>query len=325
MWNQAVDPANAPLEPGGRSTSWERIDVQDTAYPDGKIAARAIEELARFEHSSEPFFLAVGFLKPHLPFFVPKHYWDLYSADEIQLPSQQSWPDGMPTIAGMNWQELRNYRDIPKQGPLDDDLARTLIHGYYASVSYVDAMVGQVLSELDRLGLRKNTIVVLWGDHGYKLGDYGAWAKHTNFELDTHAPLIVSAPHQRQPGQSSDALVELLDLYPTLADLTGLEVPAHCEGTSFAPLLDDPTLPGKPAAFSLYPRLPVAMGYTVRDPRWRYTEWREPETGAIVARELYDHASSPIATANLIGDRQHDAVVTRLAALLQDRAQPLQR
>lgn len=315
-WTQALDPANGVLEPGGRSTTWECIDAEDTAYPDGRIAARAAAELRHFKNTGEPFFLAVGFLKPHLPFFAPKKYWDLYFRDDIQLPAQSAWPDGMPAIAGMNWEELRQYRNIPKQGPLDEDLARTLVHGYYACVSYVDAMVGQVLQELDHQGLRENTIVVLWGDHGWKLGDYGAWCKHTNFELDLHSPLIVAAPRQDSRGEPTSALVEFVDVYPTLAELCDLEIPAHCEGTSFAPLLDRPAQAWKAAAFSLYPRGKVAMGYTVREAHWRYTEWIEPHTRILTARELYDHRTAATATANLAADPAHAAEVERLTALL---------
>lgn len=315
-WAQAVDPANGPLEPKGRSTTWERVDVPDTAYPDGKIAARARTELARFKKTGEPFFLAVGFLKPHLPFFAPKKYWDLYAPGDIRMPDATTWPAGMPALAGTNWEELRQYRGAPKQGPLDPELARTLVHGYYACVSYVDAMIGEVLAELEQQGLRQNTIVVLFGDHGWKLGEYGAWCKHTNFELDTRSPLIVSAPSRRAAGQPSNALVEFVDLYPTLAELCGLDVPAHCEGDSFVPLLDSPARPWKAAAFSLYPRGNLATGFSVRDERWRYTEWIDPRTHAVVARELYDHADSVVATTNLADDPAHGSEVARLGALL---------
>lgn len=315
-WTQALDAANGPLEPGGRTTSWECREAADIDYPDGKIAARAVAELQRLRKSAEPFFLAVGFLKPHLPFFAPKRYWDLYQRDTIRLPEQQTWPVGMPAVAGMNSEELRQYRGIPKQGPIDEALARTLIHGYYACVSYVDAMLGQVLAELDRSGLRQNTIVVVWGDHGWKLADYGAWCKHTNFELDVHVPLIVSAPGRRAAGQPTSALVEFVDLYPTLAELCGVGVPGHCEGTSFAPLLDEPDRVWKPAAFSQYPRGRSTMGYSVRDERWRYTEWIDTTRGTCIARELYDHDAGPSASRNLSADPAHAAEVQRLAALL---------
>jgi iduronate 2-sulfatase len=313
-WSQAIDADNA-ARGQARSTAWEAAEVGDDAYPDGLIAARAIAELRRFKETGTPFFLAVGFLKPHLPFFAPKRYWDLYARAKFVLPAQRQWPAGMPPIAGMNSEELRQYRGIPKSGPMDDELARTLIHGYFACISYVDAMVGQVLAELDRSGLRENTIVVVLGDHGWKLDEYGAWCKHTNFELDTRAPLIVSVPGQRRTG-ASEALVEFVDVYPTLAQLAGLDATAKCEGTSFVPLLDDPARPWKAAAFSVYPRGAHLMGYTVRDARWRYTEWIDRRTGAVMARELYDHATSAVAAANLADDPAHASEVERLAQLL---------
>ncbi|HLP25368.1 MAG TPA: sulfatase [Acidobacteriota bacterium] len=317
-WNQAIDADNA-ARGKERSTAWEAADVADDAYPDGQIAARAAAELRRFKASGAPFFLAVGFLKPHLPFFAPKRYWDLYDRSSFTLPAQRTWPTGMPHIASMDSEELRQYRGIPKSGPLDDELARQLIHGYYACVSYVDAMVGQVLAELGRTGLRENTVVALLGDHGWKLDDYGAWCKHTNFEIDTRAPLIVSAPQQRQTGVS-DALVEFVDVFPSLAQLAGLSVPAECEGTSFVPLLRDPAQPWKTAAFSLYPRGQHVIGYTVRDARWRYTEWIDRRTGNVTARELYDHAASPVAPTNLANAPAHAAEVERLARLLDHGA-----
>jgi iduronate 2-sulfatase len=316
MWEQAVDRASAPLSAGGRSTAWEAPDVPDDAYPDGKIAQKAVAELAQFAETKTPFFLAVGFLKPHLPFFAPKRYWDLYDEQQIRLPEPSDWPEHMPQIAGMNSEELRQYRDIPKSGPMDPALARRLIHGYYACVSYVDALVGEVLAELDRRDLRKNTIIVLWGDHGWKLGDYGAWCKHTNFEVDARAPLIVVAPQQRTRGAACDRLVELIDLYPTLAAAAGLAVPEHCEGTSLLPLLDDPALAWTPAAFSQYPRGQHIMGYSVRDERWRFTEWTDRRDGKVIARELYDHGESPTASQNLAGQPQYADTEARLSALL---------
>ncbi|MCP5116600.1 MAG: sulfatase, partial [bacterium] len=235
-----------------RGPAFEAPAVPDNTYPDGMVADKALEELRHLK--DKPFFLAAGFVKPHLPFNAPKRYWDLYDPDAIKLPSQATWPEEAPEVALMNWGELRNYAGIPKQGPLDDDTARRLIHGYYACVSFMDAQVGRLLDELDSLGLRENTVVVLWGDHGWKLADYGAWCKHTNFEIDTHVPMILSTPGQANAGGSTDALVEFVDIYPTLAELCGLSIPDHCEGLSMAPLIDDPGRDWKAAAFSQYPR-----------------------------------------------------------------------
>ena len=167
-------------------------------------------------------------------------------------------------MAGSDWGELRAYTGIPQQGPVDAATMRMLIHGYYACVSYMDAQVGRVLGELDRLGLRENTVVILWGDHGWKLGDYGAWCKHTNFEIDTHVPMILSLPGQKNAGGATSALVEYVDIYPTLAEACGLEIPAQCEGKSMMPLLENPRRKWKAAAFSQYPRRGGIMGYTMR-------------------------------------------------------------
>ena len=315
----------------GRGPAYERADVPDNAYPDGKVADQAITSLRRFSEEEQPFFLAVGFYKPHLPFNAPERYWALYDTSAITLPDVQVPPEGAPELALTNWGELRNYHGIPKEGTLSDSLARTLIHGYYASVSYTDAQVGRVLDELDRLGLDENTIVVLWGDHGWKLGEYGDWSKHTNFELDTHAPLIVRA-RGMEAGQETDALVEFVDIYPTLAELAGLPLPPHLQGTSIAPLLENPDRSWKGAAFSQYPRRfpatrppkpedwdSLVMGYSVRTDRWRYTRWqRGPQEAPadVAARELYDMSEGPAPMVNLAGRPAYAALVDSLDAVL---------
>ncbi len=298
----------------GRGPAYEAADVGDDDYADGLGAEKAIAELRRLK--DKPFFLAVGFFKPHLPFNAPKKYWDLYRREDIKLPANRDWPKNMPPVARSNWGELRNYAGMPKRGRLTDDQARTLIHGYYACVSYVDAQVGRLTAELDRLHLRDSTVIILWGDHGWKLGEYSAWCKHTNFELDTRAPVVLSAPGRKAPGKATDALVEFVDIYPTLCELCGLEVPKHCEGTSMAPLLDDPARKWKQAAFSQYPRGRI-MGYTMRTDRWRYTEWRQRKDAEVTARELYDHKTDPGENVNLAGGAEHAETLKRLAAMLK--------
>jgi len=307
----AGQPAPAPT---GQGPAFEGPDVPDNAYPDGLICDRAIEELRRLK--SKPFFIAAGFNKPHLPFNAPKKYWDLYSPADIQLPSRNEWPENMPRMAGSDWGELRAYTGIPRKGPVDDTTLRMLIHGYYACVSFLDAQVGRLLDELDRLGLADNTAIVLWGDHGWKLGDYGAWCKHTNMELDTHVPLILSVPGQKNAGASTRALVEYVDVYPTLAEACGLDIPAQCEGLSLLPLLENPVRPWKTAAFSQYPRGAANMGYSMRTDRWRYTEWISRGSGEILERELYDHAAGDVASANLAALPEHGATVRESSALL---------
>jgi iduronate 2-sulfatase len=312
--------AQAAIDSGRRKgvgvgPALECADVADSAYPDGQVADRAVAELKRLKKGDKPFFLGVGFYKPHLPFNAPKKYWDLYDRGKIELSTQKSWPTGMPPYAGMNWGELRGYTDIPDRGRLPKSKALELIHGYYACVSYTDALVGRVLAALDRQGLADDTVVILWGDHGWKLSEYGAWCKHTNFEIDTHVPLLLRVPGGTK-GQRTPALVESVDLFPTLAELCGLGVPKTCEGTSMVPLLAEPGRAWKAAAFSQYPR-GRRMGYSIRSGRWRYTEWVQRRSGEVRDRELYDHAGGPVAARNLARDPKHADTVRTLSALLK--------
>ncbi len=299
----------------GMGPAFESPDVPDNAYADGLIAEHAVQELNRLK--DKPFFLAVGFSKPHLPFNAPKKYWDLYSKEEIKLTDNPLLPKDVPKIALTDWNELRGYIGMPKKGPMPDDLALKLIHGYYASISYTDAMIGKVMDELERLGLAENTIVILWGDHGWKLGDHGMWCKHTNFELDNHVPMIISAPGMKTRGQRTSALTEFVDIYPTLCDLAQIEKPKHLEGTSMTPLLSNPTQPWKKAAFSQYPRGEV-MGYSMRTDRYRYTEWRNLKSSEIKARELYDHEKDPKESANIVDAPENKNTVADLAQILRN-------
>jgi arylsulfatase A-like enzyme len=296
----------------GIGPAFEGPDVADGDYPDGKNVDLAIAQLRKWAKTGEPFFLALGLYKPHLPFNAPRRYWDMYPRDRIQLPTNTRPPTDAPDFALTNWGELRQYTNIPKQGRCDDALARTLIRAYYACVTYIDALLGRVLAELDRLKLRDNTAIVLWGDHGWKLGEYGCWSKHTNFELDTHAPLLLAGPGIR-PGTRTRALTEFVDIYPTLCELCGLPVPDHCEGVSLLPLMKAPDRPWKTAAFSQYPRGRV-MGYSMRTDRYRYNRWIERKGGKVLARELYDHEADPGENANLAGKPACAELVKRLDA-----------
>ncbi|GAB5562317.1 MAG: sulfatase [Synoicihabitans sp.] len=303
-----------PLFERTRGPAFEAADVPDEAYPDGRVATLAAAALAR--STDQPFFMCVGFTKPHLPFNAPQPYWDRYNRDHFTVPNHAR-PSDAPAISFTNWNELRAYEGIPKEGPLDDDLTRTLRHGYAASVSYADAQVGRVLAQLDAHGLRDNTIVVLWGDHGYKLGEHGLWCKHTNLELDTRVPLIVSAPGIPR-GQFTTALVEIIDLFPTLAELTAGAIPAECEGRSFASLLTQPDEPFREFALSQYPRGEVT-GYSLRTDRWRYTEWINRRTLEIDSRELYDHRDSQLADRNLAALPEFFDLTTKLSQKLASR------
>jgi arylsulfatase A-like enzyme len=223
----------------------------------------------------------------------------------------------VPAIAMHDSAELRQYPDAPKTGPIAEEQARALRRGYFASVSYVDAQIGRVLAELDRLGLREHTIVVLWGDHGWYLGEHGMWNKHSNFEVATRTPLIFSVPWQKSTHARTSALAELVDVYPTLCQLAGLPLPEGLEGASLVPLLDDPGRAVKQAAFSQYPRpQQKAMGYTIRTEQHRYTEWRTA-AGDVVGVELYDHQTDPQENVNLAGRASSRRVADQLRAQLR--------
>jgi arylsulfatase A-like enzyme len=305
-------------EDGIKGPAWEAPDVADHALPDGDIADQAIATLRA--KRGAPFFVAVGFLRPHLPFVAPKKYWDLYDPKKFQLAKNPFPPINSPDFALHNWGELRGYTGMPATGPISDEQARQMIHGYHASVSYVDAQIGKLLSELDRLQLRDRTVVILWGDHGWQLGEHGQWCKHTNFEEATRAPLIISVPGQKTAGRKTDALVEFVDIYPSLAEICGLPQPEGLEGISFNPLLENPARPWKSAAFSQYPRAVPgegrAMGYSMRTARYRLTEWSIK--GKDFRRyELYDYQNDPAGNVNLAEQPEHAAVLQELTNQLR--------
>ena len=235
--------------------AYESADVPDHAYSDGyntRLAIATLEDHLK-KKPEQPLFLALGFTKPHLDFIAPKKYWDLYDRDKIQLAKQTSGPKGGAATGLHASFELRTRHGIPKKGPIGDDLARTLLHGYYACVSYVDGQIGLMLDALDEAGIRENTVIVVWGDHGWHLGDMGIWGKATNYEIATRVPLIVWTPKMKARGQSTNALVELVDIYPTLCDLAELPKPKSLAGKSFVPLLDAPSKKWKKYAVSQFP------------------------------------------------------------------------
>jgi len=296
-----------------RGPSWEAPDVSDDVLMDGQTANQAVEALRRIR--DKQFFLAVGFFKPHLPFVAPKKYFDMYPPEKLKPAENPYPPQDAPPIALHNSGELRGqYTDIPKSGTLNDEKSVELIRGYYAATTYVDAMIGRVLGELDRLGLREKTAVVLWGDHGWQLGEHGLWGKATNFELATRSPLIFSAPGQKHAGAKTDALAEFVDIYPTLCELCGLPIPEGLEGSSLAPVINDPDRPWKRAAFSQFPRRKT-MGRSVRTDRYRYTEWAEPGKKP-AGVELYDHQTDPQENVNIAGRSEHKKLVAELKQML---------
>jgi arylsulfatase A-like enzyme len=321
-----------PTPRNSRGPAFEGADVPDDTFTDGQNAKLAVATLGVMAKQQQPFFLALGFSKPHLPFVAPKKYWDLYDPAKIQLAPNKFRPKDAPDYAIQPGGELRNYHGIP-EGSIPDDLARQLKHGYYAAISYMDAQLGLVLDELDRLDLAKNTIVVLWGDHGWKLGEHDAWCKHSNAENDTNGALLLSVPGMKHAGAKATGLVEFVDIYPTLAELAGLPLPAHLEGLSFKPVLDHPTRPWKPAAFSQYPRpgnsatggIPL-MGYSMRTERYRFTVWlHRDDPGKVADIELYDHQADPQENLNVAKSPAHRELVEQLMAQWRGGWQGAQR
>lgn len=279
-----------------KGPAWESADVPDNAYADGVLAEQAISKLQQLKKQEQPFFLDVGFFKPHLPFIAPQKYWDLYDHDKIQLPENYKVPQDAPEESIHNSGELRAYAGIPRKGPVSEETARNLIHGYYACVSYTDAQIGKLLAELDRLELSDNTIVVLWGDHGWNLGDHTLWCKHSCYESSLQIPLLVRAPGI-QGGQRRSALIETIDVYPSLCTLAGIPLPEHLAGQSFVELMRNPDTKWKEAAVSRF-----RNGDTIRTDALRYTEYTNPK-GKRTSRMLYDHSSDPLENQNLAEKR----------------------
>ncbi len=316
---QQAGSANAGKKGPAKGPATEAADVPDDTYVDGKVARLAAGTLSELKKKNQPFFLAVGMARPHLPFVAPKKYWDLYDPKAIYVPSFRQLPVGAPTFVGHTNGELRSYSDVPNLGPIDEAMARNLRHGYYAAISYMDAQVGLILDALEKEGLAANTVVVLWGDHGWQLGEHGLWHKHTNFEVAANAPLLISVPGQKAPGRKTAALAEFIDIYPTLADVCGLPKPQDLDGVSLRPVLDDPATRVRPVAISQYPRADAGrslMGYSIRDERWRLTLWRDRKDNSIHATELYDEVNDPHETANAATKPENQAVIERLAKFL---------
>jgi iduronate 2-sulfatase len=300
------------------------FDLPDDAYPDGVTAIRGKNLIKKLSKMKQPFFLAIGFSRPHLPFTVPKKYWDMYPLDSIKTAEFEKKSENGPDIAYHNSGELRNgYADIPKipasQWP--EKLKKHFIRGYFASVSYADAQVGKVLDALKNSNAADNTIIVLWGDHGWHLGDHGLWCKHSNFEQATKSPLIIAAPGFPK-GQLAITMASFIDVFPTLCRLSGLPVPRQLQGKSLLPALEKPDAVVSQYAISQYPRGKKVMGYSIRDKRWRYTEWQDKDYTAggkcrkVIATELYDYQNDPDETINLADHKKYAPVIKRLAAAL---------
>jgi arylsulfatase A-like enzyme len=305
----------------------ESCDIPDNAYHDGGVAHTAAKRIREFAKEEQPFFLAVGFVKPHLPFIAPKKYWDLYDRGTLPLATFPKLPDGSPYDLAFysNSGELRAYSDVPKDGPIPEALQRELIHGYAACVSYIDAQVGLLMQTLADCGVADDTIICLWGDHGWDLGEHGHWGKLTNYEDAARAPLILSGPGFAE-GKRVSALTEFLDVYPTLCELAGLPIPAHVEGKSLVPLLRGENVTLHEAALTQMSHRRGkngTMGWSLRTSRYRYIEWRSADFSAdkpvfgshTPATELYDYESDPLDRENLARKTEHAAVLKEQQAL----------
>lgn len=312
-----------------RGAAFESPDVEDVQYADGRVAAETVRRLQaarrRRDVNGTPFFIAAGFARPHLPFSAPRKYWDLFDPAKLPLPKFEDLPKNAPVVAGKRGGEITNYKPVPTDPHADfcDSLTRRLIHGYYASTSFVDAQIGKVLEELDRLGLARNTIVVLWGDHGFHLGDLGIWTKHTNYEQANRIPLLIYAPGVTKPGSSTKQLAESVDIFPTLAQLAGLPTPTGpqaIDGVSLVPVLRNPAARVRDHAYHVYPK--QKLGRAIRTARYRMVEWRafgKPQNAA--EYELYDYVTDPLERENLAA-AQPD-VLSRLKAVLARYPEPV--
>jgi iduronate 2-sulfatase len=311
---------------------YEIYDGPDSRHGDCQTADQVMDALER--NRDGRFFIGGGFYKPHLPFVAPKRYWDLYDHDAIDLLDNPGLPDGAADYM-YNWSEIHSYgmdgrNNFSHENRPTEDQARTMIHAYYACVSHTDAQIGRILAKLDELGLADSTAVVIWGDHGFHLGDKQRWAKHTQFEDAMRSPLMVRMPGSQGPTGTCKALVETIDIYPSLCDWTGVDAPEHLDGKSFVPVVEGHDREGKPAAYSQIHPVGGAnghlMAYSVRTSNFRYVEWRNPKKGyELVWMELYDHRTDPGETRSVVDEPRYATVAADHAELVQNGYSSLQR
>lgn len=311
-WRNYITEENILLENNGKhGYAYESPDVDDDAYNDGETANKSIQDLKNLKATGKPFFLAVGFVKPHLPFNAPKKYWDLYDSKKIELPKNNQFQANVPNRARHLWGELRYYKDIPKKGQVSNEMAKKLIHGYYASVSYVDAQVGKLIKGLDDLGMRENTTIILVGDHGWSLMEHGLWVKHSNFEVALQVPLIIS-DSDIQKNKKTNSIAELVDLYPSICDLAKISKPTHLEGNSLTNALQNPSKVFKKTAYARYQK-----GETLIADNFFYTEWQINDK--TVAKMLYDHNTDPDENRNLAIQDRYKTVTDSLSNILNKK------
>lgn len=327
LFTNDVRVSGIPARQRVRGAAWECADVLDEAYADGRVATHAIERLgALAENRDQPFFMALGFVRPHLPFSAPKKYWDMHDRFNLPMPEFTGDPEGAPEYAVKRGGEINAFFPVPSAtDDYDEDLVRSLIHGYYASTSYMDAQLGRVLDQLKRLDLDKNTIIVLWGDHGWHLGDHSTWTKHTNYEQANRIPILFVAPGVTSPGTATAQLAETVDIYPTLAQLAGLPAPKGpqpIDGTSLVPVLKHPDTRIKDHAYHSFPkgRNPTRIGCAIRTERYRLVAWKPVGKGK-TEFELYDYLEDPLETRNLADSNPE--MVKALSKILAQHPEPL--
>ncbi len=302
----------------------QQEDVPDPAYLDGRIANDAINKMRELQEAQ--FFLAVGFWKPHLPYNAPKKYWDLYDRNNLPAVRYPNKVEGIPDIAYVNSDEVKSYKDINKTTPLSEEKKNQLRHGYLAAISYLDAQVGKLLDELEKLNLNENTIVVFTSDHGYHAGEHGQFGKWTNFEIGSRVPFMISVPGSKAVGKVSNSLVELIDLYPTLLELCNIssdKLKTKLDGKSLVPIINDPNATIKPAAISQVAR-PLGgvdkletIGTSMRTDRYRYNAWVHQRDKKLIAEELYDLSNDLYNADNLIGNPEYETIKKQLRAKLK--------
>ena len=313
-----------------RGAAYESPVASDTDYADGRVADETIRRLKaakqRLAKDGTSFFITAGFVRPHLPFSAPKKYWDIHDPAKLPMPLNREFPEDAPKVALKRGGEIAAFKPVPSNGEIDEELTRKLIHGYYASTSYVDAQIGKVTRALEELDLAKDTIVVLWGDHGWHLGDLSIWTKHTNFEQANRIPIIIVAPGLVRPGSVTSQLAETVDVFPTLSELAGLPAPRGpqpIDGVSLVPVLKNPNARVRNHAYHAYPR-GGKLGRAIRTQRYRLVEWKKhSDPGARVDYELYDYKTDPWETQNQYADRPK--IAKRLKTILSKHPSPKAR
>ena len=321
LLDENIEASNLPHE--NNHVPYEKANVEDQAYKDGKIAAKTIRDLKKLKANKESFFLAAGFLKPHLPFNAPAKYWEMYDRNKITAPINNKFPTTAYEGAG-NWYELAKYKGVQKdfsEKPalnattftMDVEMTTNLIHGYYACVSYIDQQIGNILQALEDLELYENTIVIITSDHGFSLSDHNRWSKHNLFKVENHVPLFIRVPGLSSSGKS-DSFVELIDIYPTICELLGIEKPKQLEGMSLVQNIKDPNLISKTNAYSRY-----TNGDMFISDNYAYSEWKYSEEGKVIGRMLYDMKNDPLQMENLSHLEKYEALMDSLSINIKSK------